>query len=82
ELLGRLLVTAESGQRTANMIEILILQALAENARGDTAAALIPLKRALTLAEPEGFVELFVAEGTPMHALVRQVDERSAHPYA
>ncbi len=82
DLLGRLLVAAESGQRTANMIEILILQSLAQHARGDTAAALIPLKRALTLAEPEGFVEPFVAESIPMHALVRQVDEHAAHPYA
>jgi LuxR family maltose regulon positive regulatory protein len=82
EMLGRLLVAAESGQRTAHSIEILILQALAQLQRGDMAAALNPLKRALTLAEPEGFVELFVAAGTPMHALLRQVDERSAHPYA
>ena len=35
-------------------------------ARGDIAAALASLERALTLAEPEGYVRIFVDEGAPM----------------
>jgi LuxR family transcriptional regulator, maltose regulon positive regulatory protein len=44
-------------------IEILVLQALAHQALGDIPAALAPLERALTLAEPEGYVRMFVDEG-------------------
>ena len=42
-----------------------MLQALAHQARGDLPAALAPLERALTLAEPEGYVRIFVDEGPP-----------------
>ena len=31
----------------------------------------MPLERALTLAEPEGYVRVFVDEGPPMTALLR-----------
>jgi LuxR family maltose regulon positive regulatory protein len=70
-LLGRLLTAAEEGGRTTTVIETLILQALAEQARGDTAAALAPLERAVTLAEPEGHVRVFADEGPPMAALLK-----------
>lgn len=58
------------------MIEILVLQALAHHTRGDTSAALDPLQRSLTLAEPEGYVRIFVDEGTPM---ARLLSEAAAH---
>ena len=70
ELLGRLLQVAEEGQRTGNVIEILVLLALAHQMLGDVPAALVPLGRALTLAEPEGYVRMFVDEGPPMAALL------------
>jgi LuxR family maltose regulon positive regulatory protein len=47
-----------------------VLQALAHQMRGDVPAALAPLVRALTLAEPEGYVRLFVDEGPPMAVLL------------
>ena len=59
-LLQRLLSAAEAGGRTGSVIEILVLQALAHHAGGDTPGALAPLERALTLAEPEGYVRVFV----------------------
>jgi LuxR family maltose regulon positive regulatory protein len=65
-LLERLLQAAEAGERTGSVIEILILQALAHHIQGDIVAALMPLSRALTLAEPEGYLRLFVDEGPPM----------------
>ena len=65
-LLDRLLQAAEAGGRTGSVIEILMLQALAQHAQGDTPAAITSLERALTLAEPEGYVRLFVDEGEPM----------------
>ena len=69
-LLDRLLEAADAGHRTGSVIEILVLQALALGLRGDVPAALVPLARALTLAEPEGYVRVFVDEGAPMTALL------------
>ena len=70
-LLERLLRAADEGRRTGSVIEILVLQALAAQARGDLPAALRPLERALTLAEPEGYVRTFADEGAPMASLLR-----------
>jgi LuxR family transcriptional regulator, maltose regulon positive regulatory protein len=72
-LLERLLQAAEEGARTGRVIEILVLQALAHQARGDIPAALAALHRALTLSEPEGYVRIFVDEGPPMASLLRAV---------
>jgi len=70
-LLERLLLAAEAGGRTGRVIEILVLQALAHQALGDIPAALDCLDRAVTLAEPEGYVRVFVDEGAPMTSLLR-----------
>jgi len=70
-LLERLLHAAEAGGRTGSVIEILVLQAHAHRMRGDIPAALVPLERALTLAEPEGYVRTFVDEGASMRDLLR-----------
>jgi LuxR family maltose regulon positive regulatory protein len=75
--LDRLLEDAVSDDRTAHEIELLILRALALNGRGDTEGALHSLKRALALAEPEGFVRLFVDEGPPMAALLERLIRKS-----
>ena len=39
---------------------------------GPASAALVPLERALALAEPEGYVRIFVDEGPSMRDLLRQ----------
>ena len=65
-LLERLLQAAEEGRRMGSVIEILVLLALAHEAQGDIPLALVSLERALTLAEPEGYVRIFVDEGEPM----------------
>ena len=70
-LLERLLLAAEEGGRTGRVIEILVLRALAHQALGDIPAALASLERAVTLAEPEGYVRVFADEGPPMAALLR-----------
>jgi LuxR family transcriptional regulator, maltose regulon positive regulatory protein len=83
ELLRRLLHAAEAGERTGSVIEILVLQALAHQLLGDIPAALVPLSRALALAEPEGYVRLFVDEGPPMaHLLAAAVRQGIAASYA
>jgi LuxR family transcriptional regulator, maltose regulon positive regulatory protein len=70
ELLHRLLAAAEQGQRLGSVIEILVLQALGRQRRGSMASALVPLERALALAEPEGYVRTFVDDGAPLAALL------------
>ena len=69
-LLERLLKAAEEGKRIGSIIETLVLQALAYEAQGDISNALFPLKRALSLAEPEGYFRIFVCEGPPMARLL------------
>jgi LuxR family maltose regulon positive regulatory protein len=70
DLLERLLQAAEAGERTGSAIEILMLQALAHEARGNIPQGLVPLEKALVLAEPEGYVRTFVDEGNPMAQLL------------
>ena len=70
-LLERLLLAAEEGGRTGRVIEILVLQALALQVPGHIPAALTCLERALTLAEPEGYVRVFADEGPPVGSLLR-----------
>ena len=69
-LLARLLQAAEEGGRTGSVIEILMLRALAHHTQGDLPRARASLEHALTLAEPEGYVRLFVDEGEPMRLLI------------
>jgi len=79
-LLERLLQTAEEGGRTGSVIEILVLQALAHEAQGNVPPALVSLERALTLAEPEGYVRIFVDEGPPMAHLLYEAATRGVAP--
>lgn len=69
-LLQRLLAEADNGGRNGSVIEILILQALAHQAQNNLPPALAALERALALAEPEGYVRLFVDEGEPLRVLL------------
>ena len=70
-LLQRLRQAADAGGRTGAVIEILILQAIVHQAQDEISAGLLHLERALTLAEPEGYVRIFVDEGLPMRDLLR-----------
>src|SRR5205823_4576385 len=72
-LLERLLTDAQAKARMYSAIEILVLKALALDAHGDPPAALDMLTQALSLAEPEGYVRLFLDEGPPMLTLLSQV---------
>jgi LuxR family maltose regulon positive regulatory protein len=72
-LLERLLKAAQEGGRMGSVIEILLLQALAQHMQGDIPAALLPLGQALTLAEPEDYVRIFLDEGEPMRLLIEDL---------
>ena len=69
-LLARLLQAAEEGGRNGSVIEILILRSLAYQAQGDQPRAHASLERVMKLAEPEGYVRIFVNEGEPMRMLI------------
>jgi LuxR family maltose regulon positive regulatory protein len=71
DLTERLLGAAEDGGRHGTAIEILVVQALARHARGDLAGAIASLDRAVALAEPEGYVRVFIDEGPRMAALLK-----------
>jgi LuxR family maltose regulon positive regulatory protein len=71
-LLERLLANAEPKARMRSVIEILLLRALALQAQRKQDEALRTLGRALALAEPEGYVRLFLDEGAPLLILLRQ----------
>jgi LuxR family maltose regulon positive regulatory protein len=60
---------AEAG-RMGDLIEILVLQAVALWARNEKERAVSTLARALSLAEPEGYVRTFVDEGPAMGDLL------------
>ena len=87
-LLTRLLTAAEAQERTASIIKILVVLALARAAQGalpaamvkDRPSAIASLERALILAEPEGHVRIFVEHGAPMVSLLREVMTRDITP--
>jgi len=82
-LLDRLLALAETQKRMGSVIEILLTQALVYEAQGNQAQALAALERALTLAEPEGYLRTFVDEGESMRVLIydfRSAIATRAHP--
>jgi len=68
----RLLKPAEATHRLGQVIEILVLQALAFQAKKDMVHALATLERAVSLAQPEGYVRVFLDEGEPMAKLLYQ----------
>jgi LuxR family maltose regulon positive regulatory protein len=78
QLTDRLLRAAEAGERAGSVIEVLVLQALTRQADGDIPTALTSLERALILAEPEGYVRVFVGEGPPMASLLTKVAKQGA----
>ena len=78
DLLARLLVDAETGERMGSVVEILMLQALVYQEQNNPTAALVVLARALTLAEPAGYVRMFVDEGLPMMRLLQKMNSEKA----
>jgi LuxR family maltose regulon positive regulatory protein len=80
-LLERLRQAAEAGGRLGSLIEILILQALTEESRGNPSQALAPLEQALDLAKAEGYQRVFIDEGPGMAKLLARIEETGAAPH-
>ncbi len=79
-LIERLLDLAEREGRMGVSIEALALQAIARWRIGGWPDALVSLEEALRLAEPEGYVRLFVDLGLPMARLLQEAQARHIMP--
>ncbi len=79
-LLDRLLQAAQAGGRMGSVIEIEMLQSLAHQSQNKLDAALVALEHALKLAEPEGYIRIFVDEGVPMAQLLSEATARGMMP--
>jgi LuxR family maltose regulon positive regulatory protein len=77
KLLGEILLMASSAGYLSLRIEALTFQALAFDVQGKHEQALNSLEEALTLAEPEGYIRIFIDEGKPMKDLLRQAFSRN-----
>ncbi len=80
DMLDRLLALAETQKRTASVIETLLTQALVHQAQGNQPQALAAMERALALAEPEGYLRIFVDEGEAMRLLIETQARRRDYP--
>jgi len=80
DLLERLLRTAETTGRMGRVISTLALRACALAALGDVDRAVADAGRALSLAEPEGYVRVFVELGPAMARLLRHAATRGIAP--
>jgi LuxR family maltose regulon positive regulatory protein len=70
-LLIRLHRAAVLAGRGGSLIEILVLQAITFAAQKRSEKTLSALAQALSLAEPEGFMRIFLDEGEPMRDVIR-----------
>ena len=70
ELLDKLREFVETTHNTRYLIEVLALRALLKERQGQRQSALELLERALVLAEPGGFIRLFVDLGPPLDQLL------------
>ena len=73
QLARQILSLAESGQRSATIMQALILGGMLYSAAADPQNSLLWLERALELAEPEGYIRVFLDEGSPLAALLQGV---------
>lgn len=72
ELLQKLLIKAEGSDATHTIIQLLAVQALLLQKQRQSEQAVATLARALTLAEPQGYMRTFINGGDEMGQLLRQ----------
>ncbi len=77
-ILNAILDSAESTGRFGEMVEMLVLRALAHKAAGDHPNALVALERALVLGAPAGYMRAFVDEGAAIEPLLRHAATRGS----
>jgi LuxR family transcriptional regulator, maltose regulon positive regulatory protein len=78
--LGPLRRRAETKGWEDERLKVMVLQAVAHHAHGEKDEAGKLLGEALALAEPGGFIRIFVDEGTPMARLLSEASARGIMP--
>ena len=78
EALSRLDAFVTATHNTRFRIDVLALQSLCYDAQGDHPAALQALEQAVTLAQPGGFIRVFVDLGSAMAGLLQRLARRAA----
>jgi LuxR family maltose regulon positive regulatory protein len=79
-ILERLHASTEARGRIVTLIEILNLKAIIFHAANKTDQALVLLEKAITIAQPEGYIRIFVDEGPPMVHLLYAALEKEIQP--
>jgi LuxR family maltose regulon positive regulatory protein len=79
-LLDQLYADAEASGMLVWRIVFLAMHALAFEAQGMREEAIASLERALSFAEPEGYVQVFLEEGAPMASLIYKAAARGIAP--
>jgi len=79
-LFAHWLPIVEAAQRLGSLLEMFMLQAMAFATEGQVDAAMRSLTRALTLAEPEGYIRLFVDEGELMRMQMAAFEKQNLEP--
>ena len=77
ERLEDLRQNAKAWHNTCQMMEIMVLQALASQRQGRLEEALEVLERAVVMAEPGGSIRPFVEPGLPMAELLKRLAEKN-----
>ena len=80
QILDGVLLVAQDVHGGRLVIEVLALQALAYDAQGEVQKALDLLRQALDLAQPDGFLRIFVDLGPAMARLLYRVAELEREP--
>jgi ATP/maltotriose-dependent transcriptional regulator MalT len=75
-LLEHALQSAYAVGRLGNAVQILVVKALAHQAQASFEQAYSTLSRLLPLAEPEGYLRIFLDEGEPMRLLIANYKSR------
>jgi LuxR family maltose regulon positive regulatory protein len=70
-LLSRLQSAMESTGRQGDLVEVLVLRAMALNMQAKTDSALAVLEQAVRLGRSEGYMRVFLDEGKPIEALLK-----------
>lgn len=73
KLLQGMFESAKAGERIARVVEILNLQAINYQINNDDFNSMAALEQALQIAEPCGFIRLFVDEGPSMEVLLKKM---------
>ncbi len=71
---------AEAKGEADKYLKIIILQACAHHTNGETSEAIQLIREAMGLAEPNGFIRIFVDEGLPMAHLLSEAAAQGTMP--